>query len=529
MILKNVISPCLLNSLLADVGDSSYSLIIDESTDSANLKVLCLMLKYYSARRSTIVTTFYRLILIEDCSAQGLYDAVTNQLAADGLPLNNLAGIGVDGANVMVGKHHSFFTLLQQVIPDLIVVKCVCHSLHLCAEYACKQLPKQLEFLVREVHNYFSHSPKRLNEYRNLYIKLGNLSTPKKVAKLSGTRWLARESAISTILQQWDELFLFFTKAKVEDKCFSAEQIIHIMERPAFKVYLVFLKYNLEKICQVNTMFQSENVNQFLLFQDLLLLFKSILKVIVVPAQLQKISQHNLISFEFDKYLMHDDAIYFGYSFDVVSQDLNPDDKKDVRKRCKQFLVEFCKQVQARLPENINILEKINILKPETATSQKKLGITDIVNTFSRYSPDNCQREWEMLSNKQWTELDDPIKFWAEVKNDKDSAGNARFQNIANFALSLLASPVSNATVERAFSIYNTVKNKIRNRLSLEMTQAVLMTRYYLKIDAINCVNFKPTEEMLKKFNVRMYDFKDIDHSVDDQTIEIMNQLISNE
>jgi hypothetical protein len=93
----------------------------------------------------------------------------------------------------------------------------------------------------------------------------------------------------------------------------------------------------------------------------------------------------------------------------------------------------------------------------------------------------------------------------------------------------LLASPVSNATVERAFSIYNTVKNKIRNRLSLEMTQAVLMTRYYLKIDAINCVSFKPTEEMLKKFNVRMYDFKDIDHSVDDQTIEIMNQLISNE
>jgi hypothetical protein len=88
---------------------------------------------------------------------------------------------------------------------------------------------------------------KRLNEYRNLYINLGNLSTTKKVAKLSGTRWLARESAISTILQQWDEPFLFFTKAKVEDKCFSTEQIIHIMERPAYKVYLVFLKYNLEK------------------------------------------------------------------------------------------------------------------------------------------------------------------------------------------------------------------------------------------------------------------------------------------
>ncbi|KYQ54444.1 hypothetical protein ALC60_06676 [Trachymyrmex zeteki] len=36
--------------------------------------------------------------------------------------------------------------------------------------------------------------------------------------------------------------------------------------------------------------------------------------------------------------------------------------------------------------------------------------------------------------------------------------------------------------------------------------QAILMVRYYLKIDKISCVNFKPTEAMITKFNVSMYD-----------------------
>lgn len=78
----------------------------------------------------------------------------------------------MDGANVMVGAHHSFATLLKAVVPDIIIVKCVCHSLHLCAEYACRELPKCLEFLVREIHSYFSHSLKRIVEYRELYLNL---------------------------------------------------------------------------------------------------------------------------------------------------------------------------------------------------------------------------------------------------------------------------------------------------------------------------------------------------------------------
>ncbi|XP_057322538.1 uncharacterized protein LOC130665927 [Microplitis mediator] len=205
-----------MKDLISDIGISPFSLIIDESTDVARKKVLCIIIRYYSHQKKIIVTTFYRLIKISDASANGIYSALTSQLKADKLPIENLVGIGVDGASVMVGCNQSVVSLLRKDLPDLIVMKCVCHSLHLCAEKATDVLPKDLEYLVREAHNWFSYSPKRLDEYRDLYETMNNGNRkPKKITGLSGTRWLARYNAIDTILHQWDELKLLFCSQKV--------------------------------------------------------------------------------------------------------------------------------------------------------------------------------------------------------------------------------------------------------------------------------------------------------------------------
>lgn len=87
------------------------------------------------------------------------------------MKLENLIGIGVDGAVT---------ALLKRELSDLIVVKCVSHSLHLCAEKAAELLPRQLEFLVRETHSWFSYSHKRLENYKNLYETINNNKYPPK-------------------------------------------------------------------------------------------------------------------------------------------------------------------------------------------------------------------------------------------------------------------------------------------------------------------------------------------------------------
>jgi len=50
-----------------------------------------------------------------------------------------------------------------------------------------------------------------------------------------------------------------------------------------YKAYIIFLKSTLQVICKTNLLFQSNDVSPFILFQDLLLLLKNMLKKIVVP------------------------------------------------------------------------------------------------------------------------------------------------------------------------------------------------------------------------------------------------------
>ena len=68
----------------------------------------------------------------------------------------NLIGFAAHGANVMMGKNNSLSTLLKEEIPSLFVMKCICHSFHLCSSYACQKLPRSVE----DVYSYFQ-SPKQ--------------------------------------------------------------------------------------------------------------------------------------------------------------------------------------------------------------------------------------------------------------------------------------------------------------------------------------------------------------------------------
>lgn len=165
-LIRNVLSPCFLKDLITDVGRSYFSLIIDESTAIDATKMLCMMIRYFSGEDKKIKTTFYKLVQIEAGDADTISDSFKSQLVKDGLKLEKLIGIGVDGANVMIGEHHSLATILKTSVKELVIVKCICHSLHLAAEYACKILPRSLDFLVKECHNWFSYSSKRQIEYR---------------------------------------------------------------------------------------------------------------------------------------------------------------------------------------------------------------------------------------------------------------------------------------------------------------------------------------------------------------------------
>lgn len=203
-LIKKILSPCIVQELLEDLGKTHYSLIIDESTTIDTKKILCLIIRYFSQSKKKIVTTFYRLIEMTAGTSDAIATAILQQLKNDNLEIEKLIGLGVDGASVNVGIYHSVMTILRDINPELTVIKCICHSLHLAAEEACKVLPRHLDFMVRETHTWFSVSTKRQIEYAKVYRTLED-KVPKKIVNLSNTR-LVRLQAVNVILDQWDAL-----------------------------------------------------------------------------------------------------------------------------------------------------------------------------------------------------------------------------------------------------------------------------------------------------------------------------------
>lgn len=81
-----------------------------------------------------------------------------------------MTGIGTDNAAVMTGVNNGVHAKLvaKYDLKSLVLVRCVCHSLQLAAVAAAKTcLPDNLEYLLRETHNWFSHSSRHMKEFIN--------------------------------------------------------------------------------------------------------------------------------------------------------------------------------------------------------------------------------------------------------------------------------------------------------------------------------------------------------------------------
>jgi hypothetical protein len=193
------------DKLWEDMRTNKFTLIVDESTDKGCTKHLAVVvrLKQSGITKDACLT----LIPIVDGTADTLFTSIKNILIKHGIPYKeNLVGFAADGANVMMGGNYSLSTLLKNEVPNLFILKCICHSFALCASYACKKLPNGIESLVREIYKFFQYSSKKFEKFKEFqifcHVKLHKLLHP------SQTRWL---SLIAVVLEQWNALQLFFT------------------------------------------------------------------------------------------------------------------------------------------------------------------------------------------------------------------------------------------------------------------------------------------------------------------------------
>lgn len=113
-VIMNVVAPSLLNQLLLDVGNSLFSIIVDESTDVSTEKLLCINIKYYSEKSNNIKLQFLTFISVIRTTSEDLYNAITNFLSANKFNLKKLIGLYQDGASNVWPEQFTFYSLKKK-------------------------------------------------------------------------------------------------------------------------------------------------------------------------------------------------------------------------------------------------------------------------------------------------------------------------------------------------------------------------------------------------------------------------------
>ncbi|CAK1597844.1 unnamed protein product [Parnassius mnemosyne] len=507
-IVKNVTGITAKQMTIEKLQKLKFSLIVDESTDRGCVKHLCIVARFFERK---VEDAFVCLIPLEEANAEKLHKHIKNFLSDNNIPMENLIGFAADGANTMMGQHNSLSSRLVAENPHLFVLKCVCHSFHLCASYACLKLSREPETLIRDIYNYFNNSPKRIGILKEFQQFLD--LKPHKILHPAQTRWLSLRAAVCRILEQYGALKLYFTETALTDHL-NADSILFRLKNPYNKLYLEFLEFSLEIFNNMNKLMQSERPQIHKMHENMVTVFKTLLECYMDDGYVSR-TEVSLIQIDNPRHYKPIDDLYLGakVSASLVSTTLHQEDIKAFKLKCLDFFIEGAKQVKKRYNFSNDVFKQMQFLDPQAVKSRRIDSLVTLAvkfpNLISRDELQQLDTEWRFLRNNKDLAPDDSQdleSYWYKVTAARDPANysNQLYPTLSKFVFAILSLPHSSAAVERIFSSINLIKTKQRNRLNTDTIEGLLHTKQLIG-GAKPCYSLEVDNKLLSKFNKNMY------------------------
>lgn len=116
-----------------------YIVIIDETTDVAVQKSLASVVRYFDEQKMQVCDAFLSLLRITTGTAENILRLYVDCLQTSNLLIANMTGLAADNASVMMGDVKGVKARFREIVPNVFVMGCTCHSFHLCSlAAACK-------------------------------------------------------------------------------------------------------------------------------------------------------------------------------------------------------------------------------------------------------------------------------------------------------------------------------------------------------------------------------------------------------
>ncbi|XP_074034309.1 zinc finger MYM-type protein 6-like [Leptinotarsa decemlineata] len=370
-IVTNVLSPVICDNLRETMKNKLFSVLVDESTDISNTRVLCILVRFINGSQG-LTTQILDCIKIgaDEGTAKGLFLLFNKAVNNFNLKYENIVGYCSDNTSVMMGVKESFKTHLLNKNENIVVSGCICHSAHLVVSAASEVLPSNIESLLQNIYAYFSRSPKRqsiLEEFQNFFRKEKH-----KILAPAKTRWLSLSKCVERVLKQWDVLAELFKVACFEDKNSTAQIIYNEFQNPFVKAYFEFLLFILPLFNEFNSLFQSSKVLFPIISKESKRFIRQLCGNFIKP---ELLSDNSLFTsnFEHPHSLLPLEEIQFGLSEQTTALfgSLDNGDVQQFKFRCLSFYQKAATDSVRRFPVKETWMDYLDFVEPTNIFNYK--------------------------------------------------------------------------------------------------------------------------------------------------------------
>ncbi|XP_050373155.1 uncharacterized protein LOC126790846 [Argentina anserina] len=503
-----------LNTIMFDMGDAPFSILVDEARDHAVKEQMAVVLRYVD-NKGEVIERFVGIEHVKSTDARSLKLAIDELFSRNRLSISNLRGQGYDGASNMRGEFNGLKALILKENNCAFYVHCFAHQLQLALVALAKNhvAVASFFFLVSRVINLVGASCKRrdllreqqqnelLKALQNDELQSGRGQNQETTLKRPGdTRWGSHYGTLLSIISMFSStvkvIQMIMEDGTHDDQRGECNLLLAQMQSFNF-IFCLFLMRQVLGVTNELSQALQRNDQDIVNAMDL------------VKASKQQLQTMREEECEWDNFL---DKVYCFCNKHGVKipnmDDLFVAQGKSQRRAEKltvihHYRVDIFYSVIDRQLSDLN--DRFNEVNSELLICVSSLSPDDSFSTFDKqklfrlaqfYPRDFSERDvlsledklhiyiTDMRSRNDFCQLKGINSLAKKLVETRKHITHASVYKLLTLALVL---PVATASVERVFSVMNIVKNPLRNRMGNQWLNDSLLV--YIEKDMFNSVS----------------------------------------
>ena len=426
--------------------------VASDASNHGTTKLFPLSLRYWTPDLGlkSKVLDFYE---DSDETSATIHQQITSKLKENGLELDMISSYSADNASVNYGKNKSVYQKLKADNSVIVKANCMAHVVHNCAKNAGDRLNIDIESVVNKIFSHFSVSAHRTEALKSVFAFVEE--EYHAVRRHVPTRWLSLWPAVKRLHDSWAAIKSYFLSLG-EDQCPKALWKLIKADQDGegqplqLQVYLAFLNNVLKMFHEVVLQLEGQDGTVCELY-DIMFTLKT------------KLQQRQVDSF-------------FGMEASELLQEFPDREAATIKKDLSNFYNAALTYLEKWYDFTENNYQKnaaCLALKSRFTFSQL-CDVVEALQIRGKLDMDDLYDEYCVTLPRQQETVEKKVPVLEKWSILLKGTNTPNLTAVASFIFSI---PITNAPVERVFSLMTAAWTDQRNRCSVELIKSEIQVK----------------------------------------------------